>query len=197
MRYTPVGRLTVVLALAAALLIVSSAPVLAHAGIVERRPEDGAKLSRAPDQVRIRFNEPVEANFSPLEVYGPGGERVDRDNAGLDPGDPSVVVTDLRDLRDLSEGSYTVKWRVTASDGDPISGEYRFSVKAAADEPTSASGTGAEGTAGPGTPSTTPTEPSSDERRAATGGGFATVALYAGLGVVVLALLGFVVLRGR
>ena len=70
-----------------------------------RQPDDGANLKQVPEEVRIRFNEPVEAEFSPLEVYNSEGRRVDRADAGVDPDNPRVVRTSLEDL---SEGTYTV-----------------------------------------------------------------------------------------
>ena len=77
--------------------------------------------------MRIRFNEPVEAEFSPLEVYNSEGRRVDRADAGVDPDNPRVVRTSLEDL---SEGTYTVQYRITSLDGHVVDGEYDFRVAA-------------------------------------------------------------------
>ncbi|MGH3086899.1 MAG: copper resistance CopC family protein [Rubrobacteraceae bacterium] len=103
------------------------APAFAHASLVEAEPADGASLERAPEEVRLAFNEPVEAAFSPVEVYGSGGGRVDLDDARVDPDDARVVVVGLEDL---SEGAYTVEWRVTSVDGHVVDGKYKFSVSA-------------------------------------------------------------------
>ena len=115
------------LGLSVALLLLWCAPVLAHAGIVARQPDDGANLKQVPEEVRIRFNEPVEAEFSPLEVYNSEGRRVDRADAGVDPDNPRVVRTSLEDL---SEGTYTVQYRITSLDGHVVDGEYDFRVAA-------------------------------------------------------------------
>lgn len=71
-------RLTALLGLAAVWLVLYSAPALAHTQLLQADPGDGATLTRAPDQVELRFSEPVEAEFSPLEVYDGQGTRVDR-----------------------------------------------------------------------------------------------------------------------
>ena len=107
-------------------------PALAHAQFVGAEPARGTELQQAPEQVRIRFSEPVEAEFSPVEVSNSQGERVDQDNARIDPDDARVVVEDLNG--DLPGGTYTVEWRVTSVDGHAIDGTYRFRVVSAGAE---------------------------------------------------------------
>lgn len=124
-----VWRLTAFLGLSAVWLLAFCAPALAHAQFVAAEPSRGAELQQAPEQVRIRFSEPVEAEFSPVEVRGPQGNRVDQDNARVDPEDARVVEADLDD--DLPEGTYTVEWRVTSVDGHAINDTYKFSLVAA------------------------------------------------------------------
>lgn len=107
-------------------MVVLCTPVLAHARFVDAEPARGAELQQAPEQVLIRFSEPVEAEFSPVEVSNSEGERVDQDNARIDPDDARVVVEDLNS--DLPDGTYTVEWRVTSVDGHAIDGAYEFAV---------------------------------------------------------------------
>lgn len=57
--------------------------------------------------MQLKLAGPVDAAFSPLEVYDGQGRRVDEDNARLDPEDPTILTVGLKD--DLSSGSYTVK----------------------------------------------------------------------------------------
>ncbi len=124
-----IQRLTVLLGLSAVWVLLLCAPALAHARFVSAEPTRGAELQQAPEQVSIRFSEPVEAEFSPLEVSNSQGGRVDQDNARIDPEDARVVVEDLNG--ELSEGTYTVEWRVTSVDGHAIDGTYRFEVASA------------------------------------------------------------------
>lgn len=120
-------RLAAVLGLSAIVLGLWSAPALAHARLVESTPAAGADPAESPEQVRLRFSEPVEAEFGPLEVYDAGGERVDADDARVTPDDARVV---LATLEELPEGSYTVEWRVTSIDGHVVDGTYEFAVGA-------------------------------------------------------------------
>lgn len=121
-------RLTVFLVLSAVLVLLPCTPVLAHARLVEAEPEDGAALAQAPDQVRLSFNEPIEAEFNPVKVLDQQGNRVDQDNARVDPDDRKVVVADLKQL---TEGHYTVEWRVISADTHPVNGRYEFAVAGA------------------------------------------------------------------
>jgi copper resistance protein C len=123
-------RLVALLGLSAAWLLLLCAPALAHARLVETYPTGGGILAEPPEQVQLLFNEPIEAEFEPIEVYDQGGERVDEDDARVSPNDAKLLVADLGGL---SEGSYTVEWRVTSADAHPISGTYGFTVNASAD----------------------------------------------------------------
>jgi copper resistance protein C len=132
-------RLVALLWLSAVWLLLSCVPALAHARLVQEEPADGAALAESPDRVKLRFSEPVDAQFSPLEVRNSEGERVDEDNARVDPHDARVVIVDLKEL---PEGSYGVEWRVTSIDGHVVDGRYGFAVTAGADhtdEPVNAS----------------------------------------------------------
>ncbi|QIN85353.1 hypothetical protein GBA63_21800 (plasmid) [Rubrobacter tropicus] len=124
-------------------------PALAHAGLEGASPEDDETVPRPPQEVRLTFNEPVRAEFEPVEVYAPGGERADTGDAGVDPDDPAVVAVALKD--GLPAGDYRVEWRVTSADGDPIDGEYRFTAQEAGEAapPRQADGQAA-GASGPG-----------------------------------------------
>jgi methionine-rich copper-binding protein CopC len=110
-------------------LLLLCGPALAHAELVEAYPADGDALAESPDQVRLQFTEPIEAAFDPVKVYDQQGNRVDEDDARVDPDDAKVLVTGLEEL---SEGSYTVEWRVTSIDGHIVDDRYQFAVTASA-----------------------------------------------------------------
>jgi methionine-rich copper-binding protein CopC len=118
-------RLVGVLWLSIGWLLLSCVPALAHATLLQATPAGGARLGESPEQVRLRFNEPVDAEFDPLKVYDAEGNRVDEDDARIDPNDARVLV---EGLKELPKGSYKVEWRVTSVDGHVVSGEYSFSV---------------------------------------------------------------------
>jgi copper transport protein len=124
-------RAVLLAGLAAAWLLLTCAPALAHANLVEASPARGSAVSRPPERVELRFNEPVDAEFDPVVVRAAGGARVDTHHARVDPEDARVV---LADLERLSKGSYTVKWRVTSIDGHVVEGRYAFAVVAAGED---------------------------------------------------------------
>ncbi len=128
--------------LSAVWLLLLCGPALAHARLLEAEPEDGATLTQAPDQVRLRFDEPIEAEFDPLKVYDQQGNRVDEHDARVDPDDARSLVANLEKL---PAGSYMVEWRITSLDGHPVGGEYVFDVAGgSADEPEGAAQVDAE-----------------------------------------------------
>lgn len=120
-----IWRLAGLLWLSVLWLMLSCVPALAHATLLQEMPAGGARLDEPPEEVRLRFNEPVDAEFDPLKVYDAKGDRVDQDDARIDPNDARVVV---EGLKELPKGSYRVEWRVTSVDGHVVSGEYGFSV---------------------------------------------------------------------
>lgn len=159
-------------------------PALAHARLIGSDPAADAALDEAPGQMLLRFNEPVEAAFSPVEVYDAGGDRVDEDDARVDPNDARVVLVSLG--RHLPDGPYSVDWRVTSIDGHVIEGNYEFAVG----DPE----TGGTSNANRTEPTAQPEEEAEGQEVGAGGlrGGY-----YAGLGFLVLVMLVAVVLRRR
>jgi methionine-rich copper-binding protein CopC len=98
------SRLVGVLALAALWLTVWCAPAVAHARLLQETPASGASLEEPPEQVRLRFNEPVDAEFDPLKVYDAEGDRVDEDDARIDSDDARILLAGLEDLPEGSTG---------------------------------------------------------------------------------------------
>jgi copper transport protein len=122
---TAMGRLAIALWLAAVLALLSCAPALAHATLIGASPPQGGKAPAPPERVELRFSEPVDAGFDPVVVRDTDGARVDEQDARVDPKDARVV---LANLKELPEGSYTVKWRATSIDGHVVEGRYGFAV---------------------------------------------------------------------
>lgn len=182
-----IRRLAALLGLSALCLVLLCTPALAHSRLVQSDPASGANLSNPPKQVRLQFNEHVEAEFTPVKVLDGQGNRVDQDDGRVDPGDQRVVVDDLKDL---PVGSYTIEWRVISADTHPVNGSYEFSV----------SGTGKDGSqSGSGGVAGSDEQPSDQAQGGSdgqedTGGIYPHILHIAGLGLgavilVVLALL--------
>src|SRR5690606_12065503 len=100
------------LVLALFFLSVAVRPAGAHASLVQSIPEANARLDRAPVLIELFFSEPVEDGFSSIEVLDTSGERVDNNDAGVDPADPTRMSVTVRSLPD---GIYTVSWRTLSS----------------------------------------------------------------------------------
>jgi methionine-rich copper-binding protein CopC len=156
-------------------LLLLCGPALAHAELVESFPADRDTLAESPNQVRLQFTEPIEAAFDPIQVYDQQGNRVDEDDARVDSDDAKVLVAGLEEL---SEGSYTVEWRVTSIDGHIVDDTYQFAVTASAGQAPDTTHTDHEGAE----------EPNSVSQEDVEGSSIHTIHL-AGLGIATLVVL--------
>lgn len=134
-------HLSLLLALVGALLL-PFARAEGHAILTSSIPHNGAVLSESPTLVDIRFNEPVAAEFSPIQVRDIAGVRVDAGDAHIDPRDRRRLAAGLKPL---GQGLYTITYRVTSLDGHPVQGTLVFSVGTATAPTGDASGTGGSG----------------------------------------------------
>ena len=137
---------SVALLLIACLALSSAGPVWAHAKLIESEPSGGDVLAEAPEQVRLRFDEPVRFEESggaepspldPIKVYSEENTRVDKTDTRASPADPKVLIVDLKKL---SDGVYGVDWDVTSEDGHVIDGALGFTVDSASAEKEGAGG---------------------------------------------------------
>jgi copper transport protein len=114
------------LALALAALALLPASAGAHALLNATTPERGARLDAPPEQVSLRFSEPVEAEFGAVRVFDSDGREV-QSGRTFHPGDRGAeVAVRLRD--GLGEDGYTVTYRVISADSHPVSGGFVFVV---------------------------------------------------------------------
>ena len=98
----------------------------AHANPAESDPVANSVLETAPDQVTIRFTEPLEPALSGIQVLDSRGTRVDRMDSAVDSDDPRTMSVSVEPLDD---GTYTVAWRnVSTVDGHRVRGAFVFSV---------------------------------------------------------------------
>jgi methionine-rich copper-binding protein CopC len=97
---------------------------LAHALPEAEDPKVGSTVMSPPQQVSIRFDAPIEALFSKLDVLDSGGQRQDAGTPQVDADTRTLAVQ----LKPLTPGEYTVKWSVVAKDGHRTEGSYTFTV---------------------------------------------------------------------
>lgn len=116
----PRSFLTAVLA---ALMVLAPGVVSAHDELIGSLPEDGEDVV-APEEVRLTFSGQIADIGLAVQVTDESGRDVTE-------GEPVVDGTDVVQalVADLAPGDYEVVWRVTSSDGHPISGDLDFEVE--------------------------------------------------------------------
>ena len=133
--------------------------VLAHSDYDRSVPAADEVILQAPQQVQVWFTQELfrREGKNSLEVYGPGQQRIDLDDAAIDDDDRKLMTVSLPP--DLANGVYIVRWRtLSADDGDDANGEFQFTVDA--DEPTAEAGQPADSSDSVSTavPTTEPTD---------------------------------------
>ena len=131
-------RLALLGAVAGALVVPSAAS--AHVTLESADPATQSRLEEAPEEIRLRFNQPVTITSNALQVLAPDGTVLSGTARTEDGG--RVVVAPVSRLVD-GQG-YTVRWRVIGDDGHSPAGVFTFGVGVAAPPPTEA--VGASGT---------------------------------------------------
>ena len=113
--------------LALLLTLITAAPGLAHDSLTDSSPADGDS-GPPPTELVLTFSGEIASVGAAVEATGPDGV--------VSEGAPEVEgFTVTQPLAaDLPAGAYQVAWRVTSSDGHPISGEYTFTVEVPADD---------------------------------------------------------------
>ena len=116
-------RLLIGMACAIALLVAPSSAG-AHAALLDARPSSGTVLRQAPKNLTLAYDEDVVPQYARVTVIGARGRNV--------AGAPQVTgSTVLVPLRHAPKGSYTVRWRMVASDdGHATEGAFSYGVGA-------------------------------------------------------------------
>jgi copper transport protein len=105
------------------LVALAAAPAASgHAVVTDTSPPRRASLDRAPTEVLMTFNEPVQARAGDLRVYDSSGERVDDGKVEQ----PHQKQAEVRLRGGLDKDLYTATYRVISADGHPVSGGFTF-----------------------------------------------------------------------
>jgi copper transport protein len=102
----------------------------AHASLVSSNPPPNAHMTRAPDEVRLTFNERIEDRFYFIKVFDQKGAEVSRGKTQLSRDHTTLRVK----LPKLPDGVYTVSYRVISADGHPVAASYLVTVGKAREE---------------------------------------------------------------
>ncbi|HEX6387030.1 MAG TPA: copper resistance CopC family protein [Anaerolineae bacterium] len=105
-------------------ILVRAPHIRAHAELLAAQPAPGARLYRAPAQIRLTFTEPIGADSS-LVVFRSNFRHVDGVEVTFDPNTPEQLAATLPAL---TPGVYTVQWTAVSADRDVIRGSYAFQV---------------------------------------------------------------------
>src|SRR5256885_17074423 len=106
------GLLPSLLLLLATVLVLPRV-ALAHAMPEAEDPKVGSTVTVPPQQVAIRFDAPIEALFSRLDVLNNSGQSEGQGVPQVNADTRTLTVP----LKSLPPGEYTVKWSVVAKDG--------------------------------------------------------------------------------
>ncbi|GAB3253720.1 copper resistance CopC family protein [Kineosporia babensis] len=184
------AKFAAVLALVLSGLVLGAGPALAHDALTESNPEDGSTVKTLPDEIELIFNNNPLALGSVVRIEGPDGDVTE--------GKPKIVDETVSQAiaPGAAAGEYQVQWRVTSSDGHPISGEFSFTAEAGNEAPATVEPTAeatettvAETTA----PAETATEVATESTSAEADSGGTSPVLIITLAVLAVVILGAVV----
>ena len=117
---------TLITAISAIALFAMSVPAWAHAKLQSATPAANAVLDTTPKEVRIQFNEALEAAFSSIKVTDGKNSEVSAEKSSVDAADTKVMYVSLPKL---TPGTYAVHWSAMTRDGHRVKGDYSFTVK--------------------------------------------------------------------
>lgn len=143
-------------ALAASAILATAVPASAHDELVSSDPAAGATLDAVPAEITLTYSAEILAEDGATQV-----QVTDESGASLTETGPVVSGTEVTQaLSPEASGVVSVVWRVVSSDGHPISGDFTFTVPAAAPTPSETASS---------TPSSTPSSsPSATAEQTAT-----------------------------
>ena len=111
-----------IVAMSALLAVMAGTAAEAHAFLDHAEPRVGSTVPTAPRELSLSFTQKLEPAFSSAEVSDANGARVDL-------GKPSVSASVMRiRLKQLSAGTYRVRWHVLSVDTHTTEGSFTFQV---------------------------------------------------------------------
>lgn len=97
----------------------------AHAILESSSPASSVLLASSPKEIRLDFDEQVEATLGDVRVYDSEQREVSKSNTVRSASDASVVTAKVPTLKN---GVYVVVWRVVSADGHPVTGAFPFEI---------------------------------------------------------------------
>jgi copper transport protein len=119
-------RVAAVLLIAGICLVVLAPGAAAHALLRSSDPAVGGQVDRGPDEITLVFTEDPEPSLSVVHVLDTSGTSFERSPPQRVPGAARTLRVVVRGL---SQGVYTVTWRVVSRvDGHATAGSFAFGV---------------------------------------------------------------------
>ena len=97
----------------------------AHAVLDSSSPSASELLASSPKEIRLDFDEQVEATLGDIRVYDSEQHEVSIEKTVRSSSDLSIVTAAVPKL---DNGVYVVVWRVVSADGHPVSGAFPFEI---------------------------------------------------------------------
>jgi len=123
-------RLLAGAALAGTFLLATAAPAWAHATLESSSPPKDGVVSASPQQILLRFDEPVEVSIGGIRLYTCTGKRLTVGAPRHVNGHGSEIASSVDET--LAPGVYLVNWRVISADSHPVQSAFSFRVGAGA-----------------------------------------------------------------
>lgn len=119
------ARVVTAAVLAGLVALAPAGPAAAHNQLVEAAPEPEARLTTTPEVVELVFAEPLDPEFTTVVVNDAAQTPVALGEPEVEGGRVTVSLPPR-----LTDGEYTVAYRVVSADGHPVQGSYSFTVAA-------------------------------------------------------------------
>ena len=98
----------------------------AHAKLEVAEPKAGSTVAASPKEIRLQFNETLEAPFSKIKLLDAKDAVIEPSAIAVDKDNPKLLVAEMPAL---PAGAYRVQWSTMTRDGHKVKGEYAFHVK--------------------------------------------------------------------
>jgi copper transport protein len=98
--------------------------VFAHAILEKATPAPNSQVKESPKEIVLTFNERMEEELYSIKVFNADGDIVSDSETQLSIDQKQLTQV----LPSLSDGTYTVSYRVLSADGHPIEGSYVITV---------------------------------------------------------------------
>ena len=121
------GTLAAAVVFLLGVMLFTPANASAHAFLDRSDPEANTVLPGVPESVRLWFTEPLEVQYSRIDLFDASGNLIDTDDSFISLDDPYLMILPLP--ADLPNGTYSAQWRnVSTADGHPEQGYVPFTI---------------------------------------------------------------------